>query len=56
MMGLRYKKVASYLSDEEAHEAAMATWGTDWSTDPAPRTLDAAYEEVDGDLECWGED
>jgi len=54
-MMLQYK-LAADLDDEEAHDAAMATWDTEWPDDPAPRTLEAAAEVVSDDLAYWGED
>ena len=56
LMAHRYKGAYPTLTDVEARDAAMATWETDWSTDPAPRTIEAAYDEVDGDLSYWGEE
>ena len=41
---------------DDAMEAALATWGTEWSDHPQPRTLDAAIAEVQGDLEHWADD
>jgi hypothetical protein len=55
-MVVRYRCAVPDLSFQEALEAALATWWTNWPTDPAPRTLEAAAEEVDGDLPYWGED
>lgn len=55
-MALRYQQAVSGLDQEEARDAAMATWETDWETDPKPRTLEAANEAVDSDLEHWGDD
>lgn len=55
-MALRYQKAVPDLSHAEANDAAIATWGTDWDADPNPRTLAAANEEVDNDLEYWGDD
>ena len=48
-------------SDEEftmsdAFNAAHATWETDWDTDPSPRTLEAARDEVRNDLAYWCEE
>ena len=54
-MALQYK-LAADLDDEEAHDAAMATWDTEWPDDPEPRTLEAAAEVVSDDLAYWGED
>lgn len=41
---------------DNGFEAARATWDTDWDADPAPRTMDAAMQEVDNELAYWGED
>lgn len=41
---------------DNGFEAAKATWETEWDTDPDPRTMDAAMEEVDNDLAYWNED
>lgn len=54
-MALLYKQAAD-LDDEEANDAAMATWDTEWSDHPAPRTLETASEAVDDDLAYWTED
>jgi hypothetical protein len=40
-------------SIEELMPAARATWDTDWETDPAPRTIKAAIEAAQSDLEHW---
>ena len=40
----------------EAFDAAHATWDTDWSDDPEPRTIEAAIKEVHADLSYWGEE
>ncbi len=50
------KDVEPPFTREEATDAAMATWGTEWDTDPAPRTLEAARNEVSGDLAYWIEE
>lgn len=55
-MAARYQQAAPDLTNEEAHDAAMATWGTDWDIDPEPRTIEASYPEVDADLSYWGEE
>jgi len=39
-----------------AHEAAMATWETDWPDDPAPRTIEAGIQAAQDDLSYWGEE
>ena len=44
------------FTQADAYSAAMATWETDWSDDPNPRTIEAALAEVDGDLSYWGEE
>lgn len=54
-MAKRYQMAVPDLTDEEARDAATATWETEWSSYPAPRTIELANEEVDGDLEYWGE-
>jgi hypothetical protein len=55
-MAARYQQAAPELSNEEAHDSAMSTWGTDWDTDPEPRSIEASYPEVDADLSYWGEE
>lgn len=55
-MAQRYRRFVPDLTDEEARNSATATWETDWETDPAPRTFEAADEAVDSDLEYWGEE
>ncbi|MEE2741810.1 MAG: hypothetical protein VYA35_10660 [Pseudomonadota bacterium] len=59
-MALRYfnhmRGVDPPFTMEEAHEAAMDTWSTEWPDDPAPRTLEAAIEVTDGDLAYWVEE
>lgn len=40
----------------EAHDAAMATWETDWEFDPAPRTIEAGITEARNDLSYWNEE
>jgi hypothetical protein len=55
-MANRYKIAVADLTDEEARDAAIATWETEWPDDPAPRTFEAAKEAVDDDLSCWDED
>lgn len=52
-MALRYMRAVPDLSLDEAMESAVATWETDWDDDPAPRTMTAAIEAVDSDLEYW---
>lgn len=64
LMALRYMtrfNANRAPSEEEmdldfAMASAKATWESDWDTDPAPRTIEAAYEAVDSDLEYWTED
>lgn len=36
-------------------DAARATWDTEWETDPAPRTFEAAIAAALSDLEHWDE-
>lgn len=59
-MALEYYKAMQGSPDDftldQAMEAALATWGTDWSDDPSPRTMNAAIAEVHGDLAYWSED
>lgn len=55
-MAERYQQAVPDLSNEQAHDAAMSTWGTDWDTDPEPRSIEASYPEVDADLSYWGEE
>lgn len=58
-MALRYFNWMRGAPEEftmaEAHQAAMATWETDWPDDPKPRTLEDAIQAVDDDLAYWGE-
>lgn len=55
-MATRYQRRVPDLTDEEARTHATATWESEWETDPRPRTLEAAIEAVDSDLEYWGEE
>jgi len=55
-MAIHYQKAVPDLSDEEARDAATATWETDWDEDPEPRTLKSAIDAVNSDLEYWHED
>ena len=55
-MALTYRSAVPDLTMEEAHDAARATWDTEWPTDPQPRTFDDAVEAVRCDLEYWKED
>ncbi len=55
-MATRYKVAVTDMDDEEARDAAMATWETEWPDDPAPRTVKAALDVVEDDLYYWGED
>ncbi len=55
-MALRYMKAVPDLDLDEGMEAAIATYETDWDTDPTPRSYDQADEAVDSDLEHWGDD
>ena len=59
-MALEYFKAMQGGDDEftldEAFEAALATWGTEWDGDPEPRTLDRGIEAVHQDLVYWGEE
>lgn len=52
-MGLRYLKSVPSIDLEYAMEAAVATWETDWDSDPKPRDFDDATDAVDSDLEHW---
>jgi len=54
-MAVRYVRAAA-LEYAEGLNAAMATWGTEWDADPAPRSFEAAFEAVDSDLEHWDGD
>ena len=56
VMAARYQQAVPDLSNEQAHDAAMSTWGTDWDADPEPRTIEASRSEVDADLSYWGEE
>jgi hypothetical protein len=55
-MAVHYCKRVPGLSLDEGMEAAQATWETEWGSDPEPRTFEAAIDEVDGDLEHWGDE
>jgi hypothetical protein len=52
-MALQYMRRVPGLSFEEATESAIATWGTDWDSDPEPRDYDDAIDAVESDLEYW---
>lgn len=39
-----------------AYDAAMATWESDWPSDPQPRTIETGLQCVDDDLSYWGEE
>ena len=54
-MAAHYQKRTGIHADD-AMAAAIATWETDWDADPAPRTIGQAFDEVDADLEHWGDD
>lgn len=54
-MAAEYAK-ATGESLEDMMSAARATWDTEWETDPAPRTIEAAISEAQADLECWDEE
>ena len=54
-MACRYARAAR-MSMDEAFTFAVATWETEWPSDPEPRTFEAAMEAVDGDLEYWNEE
>lgn len=54
-MAARYCAAVPDLTLDQGMDAALATWDTDWDSDPAPRTIEAAIITVDGDLECWGD-
>jgi hypothetical protein len=51
-MAAEYAK-ATCTDIHEMMDAARATWDTDWETDPAPRTIAAAIEAAQSDLEHW---
>jgi hypothetical protein len=55
-MACRYARQVHDMAYEDAVKAAEATWGTEWESDPAPRTFEAAIEAVDSDLEYWRDD
>lgn len=59
-MATRYlahmKFVEPPFTMEEALDAAKATWDTEWSDDPAPRTIEAGIEAADDDLAYWNEE
>lgn len=52
-MALQYMRRVPGLSLEEGTEAAIATWDTDWDSDPNPRDYDDAIDAVESDLEHW---
>ncbi len=54
-MALEYFKAMqpSDFTLDNAMEAALATWETEWDEHPAPRTMEAALNEVRSDLEHW---
>lgn len=52
-MALIYMKQVPGIDLEYAMEAAVATWGTDWDSDPEPRDYDDATDAVHSDLEHW---
>lgn len=51
-MAGRYCQQAQ-LCPSEGMDAAVATWGTEWEDDPAPRTMQMALDAVDSDLQHW---
>jgi len=55
-MAIRFVRRVPGLTLDQGMDAAVATWETEWSSDPAPRTLARAIEEVDSELEHWGDD
>lgn len=52
-MAARFMGQVPDLSQDEAFDAAMATWETDWPDDPDPRTFQAAKDAVDDELQHW---
>lgn len=54
-MALRYKKAVPDMDFDEAMEAALATWDTEWESDPSPRDYGSASDAVDSDLQHWGD-
>ena len=40
---------------EDMMPAARATWDTEWESDPEPRTVAAAVEAAQSDLQHWDE-
>ncbi len=52
-MGLRYMQGVPGIDLENAMEAAVATWETDWDCDPNPRDYNDATDAVDSDLQHW---
>ena len=54
-MALHYIAAMPDMSLDEAMEAAIATWETEWESDPEPRTYAHASEAVDSDLQHWGD-
>lgn len=40
---------------DEAFDAAKAVWETEWSDDPAPRTIESSREAVNDELAYWNE-
>lgn len=59
-MALEYfnhmRGAAEEFTMADAHEAAQATWETEWPTDPAPRTLEAGIRVSQDDLAYWNEE
>jgi len=59
-MALRYfnhmRDAPEDFTMAEAHQAAMATWETDWPDDPKPRTLEDGIQAADDDLSYWYEE
>lgn len=54
-MACRYIRQTG-IAYADAVAAAIATWDTEWPSDPEPRTFDHAIEAVDSDLEHWEAD
>jgi hypothetical protein len=50
------RAVGPGMSLSQGYDAAIATWETEWPSDPEPRTYEAAMEVVDDELSYWGED
>lgn len=41
------------MTFEQGMDAAVATWETDWDSDPAPRSFEHAMDAADSEMEHW---